>query len=115
MLKFSRFAFFALLAGFVVATAVAAAETAGKVNVNTASAEQLQLLPGVGPALASRIVDHRKQNGAFKTVEDLLLVRGIGEASLERLKPYVAISGETTLREKVRVPRQARAEKAAKS
>lgn len=93
------------LALALVALPAFAAEASGTVNVNSASAEQLQLLPNVGPALAQRIVEHRDKNGAFKTAEDLMLVRGIGEASFARLKPYVATSGSTTLTEKVRVPR----------
>ena len=59
-------------------------------------------LPRVGPAVAQRIVDFREQNGSFKAVEDLMLVRGIGEKTFERLAPYITLSGETTLSEKVR-------------
>ena len=88
----------------VAATPAVAAD--GKVNINTASVEQLQLLPRIGPSVAQRIVEHRKSNGQFKTAEDLMLVRGIGEKSFETLKPYLAISGETTLSEKVRSPKK---------
>lgn len=75
---------------------------AKKVNINNADASQLAMLPRVGPSVASRIVDYRKQNGAFKKAEDLMLVQGIGEKTFELIKPYVATSGETTLREKVK-------------
>jgi len=75
----------------------------GKVNLNTASAEQLALLPRVGAAVAGRIIDFRKENGPFKVLEDLMLVRGIGEKTFDLLKPYIALEGETTLTEKVRV------------
>jgi competence protein ComEA len=68
----------------------------GVVNVNTATAEQLVLLPGVGPARADAIIAHRTKNGAFKRPEDLIAVSGIGERAFERLRPYVAVSGETT-------------------
>jgi competence protein ComEA len=78
-----------------------------KVNVNSADASQLALLPRVGPAIAQRIVDYRKQNGPFKKPEDLMLVRGIGEKTYELLKPYVVTAGETTLKEKVRASRSA--------
>ena len=71
------------------------------VNINSADASQLALLPRVGPSVAQRIVDYRKENGPFKTPEDLMLVQGIGEKTFQLLKPYVAISGETTLKEKV--------------
>jgi competence ComEA-like helix-hairpin-helix protein len=83
-----------------------AAETSkGKVNLNSADASQLALLPRVGPSLAQKILDFRKQNGAFKSAEDLMLVRGVGEKTFQLLKPYIAISGETTLREKVKAGR----------
>jgi competence protein ComEA len=61
----------------------------GKVNVNTASVEQLQALPGIGPKLAARIVEHRQQAGEFKTAEELISVRGIGEKSFAKMQPYV--------------------------
>ncbi|MCJ7756333.1 MAG: helix-hairpin-helix domain-containing protein [Thermoanaerobaculales bacterium] len=92
----------------VAASFAAAAETgqsAGVVNINTADADQLQLLPQVGPALAARIIDYRKANGPFKTVQEIVAVKGIGDSSLEKLEPYLAMSGATTLTEKVRLPR----------
>jgi len=79
----------------------------GVVNINTASAEQLQLLPRVGPTVAERIISFREANGAFKKLEELVAVKGIGESSLERLRPFVATDGKTTLTEKVRLPRAA--------
>jgi competence ComEA-like helix-hairpin-helix protein len=78
-----------------------------KVNINNADASQLALLPRVGPSVAGRIVDYRKQNGGFKKTEDLMLVQGIGEKTFELIKPYVATAGETTLREKVKGSRSA--------
>ena len=92
-----------LLTALVVAgLGAAAAEAAdGKVNVNDASPEQLALLPRVGPAVAQRIIEFREENGEFKSAEDLMLVRGIGEKTFERLAPYVTLKGETTLSEKV--------------
>lgn len=89
-----------------VAMAPATRGADGKVNINTASAEQLSMLPRVGPAVAGRIVEFREQNGSFKQVADLMLVRGIGEKTFELIEPYVAISGETSLSEKVRVERK---------
>lgn len=83
------------------------------VNVNTATAADLELLPRIGPAVAARIVEQREKNGAFKSLDDLMLVRGIGESIFEQLKPYVAISGPTTLTEKVKLPRAPKAEKTA--
>jgi len=96
----------AVLAGQAFAAAPA---DSPRVNINTASAQELQLLPRVGPAVATRIVDFRAKNGAFKSAEDLMRVRGIGERTFELLKPYVSVSGATTLKEKVRSPRPKKA------
>jgi competence protein ComEA len=89
----------------VLSAASADAAASGVVNVNSASSEQLQLLPSVGPALAGRILEFREANGPFASVEELVAVKGIGEKSLDRLRPYVTTKGETTLSEKVRIPR----------
>ncbi len=75
------------------------------VNVNTATVAEFQLLPRIGPSVAARIVEQREKNGPFKTLDDLMLVRGIGESTYEQLKPYVALAGPTTLTEKVKLPR----------
>ena len=98
----------ALAALLLAPVAAVAAEASGVVNVNTASAAQLELLPRIGPSVAQRIVEHREENGGkFASLEDLMLVRGVGERTFALLQPYVALSGETTLEEKVRVPRTA--------
>lgn len=86
-------------------TAFPALAAEGKVNVNTASIEQLQLLPRIGPAIAERIVEYREAQ-RFEAPEDLLLVKGIGEKTFEMLEDYVSVSGETTLTEKVRISRK---------
>jgi comEA protein len=83
----------------------AKSESGKRININTADSGQLALLPRVGPSVAQRIVDYRKQNGAFKKAEDLMLVQGIGEKTFQLLKPYVATAGETTLKEKVKASR----------
>lgn len=80
----------------------AAAQAEGVVNINDAGAEELMLLPRVGPAVAERIIEFRDKNGQFKSKEELMLVRGIGEATYALIEPYVSISGATTLSEKVR-------------
>lgn len=92
----------ALVAGSALA---APAAPTGQVNINTASVQELQLLPRVGPALAKRIVDFRAANGPFKASEELARVKGIGEKSFARLQPHVSVSGATTLKEKVKSPR----------
>ena len=92
-----RTAGLALALLLVGAQPLIAGELRGALNLNTASVEQLILLPGVGEARASAIVALRKQLGGFKRVEQLTDVRGIGERSLERLRPYLVLKGETTL------------------
>jgi competence protein ComEA len=82
--------------------AAAAPAKANTVNVNSAEAAQLALLPRVGPSVAQRIVDYRKKNGPFKSADDLMLVQGIGEKTYALIKPYVSTAGETTLKEKVK-------------
>lgn len=65
---------------------------AGPIDLNTASAAQLEELPGVGPAIAQRILDHREKNGAFRSVDDLLEVSGIGPATLEKIREQATVS-----------------------
>lgn len=62
-----------------------------KVNLNTATAEQLDTLPGVGPVTAQAILDWREENGRFGSVEDLLDVKGIGDATLGELRDHVSV------------------------
>ena len=62
------------------------------IDLNRASAEDLDALPGIGPALAQRIIDHRQAHGPFKKVEDLEGVSGFGAKKLEKIKPYLSIS-----------------------
>jgi comEA protein len=61
-------------------------------NLNSATAAELEKLPGVGPATAVRIVEYRQKNGAFKKVEDLMNVRGIGEKTFLALKPLITVA-----------------------
>jgi len=80
-------------------------QPSGVVNINTASSEELELLPRVGPALAGRIIEFREANGPFQTVDEILAVKGIGETSFEKLEPFIVTSGATTLADKVRLAR----------
>lgn len=62
-----------------------------KVNINTATQSELENLPGVGEAIASRIIEYRQQNGKFSKIEDLQNVKGIGDAKLNNIKEYVMV------------------------
>lgn len=61
------------------------------VNLNTASVAELARLPGVGQVIARRIVSHRKNSGPFRKVDELLVIRGISQARLEKLRPLVTV------------------------
>ena len=70
-------------------TETLAPSTPELLNINTASAEELQTLPNIGVQMAQRIVDYREQYGEFASVEDLQKVKGIGAKTLEKLRPFV--------------------------
>jgi comEA protein len=73
------------------ASAPARPATDGKVNLNTATAEQLERLPEIGPALAARILEYRQQHGPFLRIEDILEVRGIGERKFEKIRDRLSV------------------------
>lgn len=60
-------------------------------NINTATQNELENLPGIGPSIASRIIEYRDQNGKFSKVEDLQNVKGIGDAKFNNIKEYVMV------------------------
>jgi competence protein ComEA len=80
----------------VSGTAMAAGKPAptAKVNLNTASVEQLSTLPGVGPKLAARIVEYRQKSGTFRTTQELMNVQGIGEKNFAKIEAWLSV-GET--------------------
>ena len=61
------------------------------ISINSAGVEELCRLPGIGPAIADRIIEYRKQNAGFKTLEDIMNVKGIGKATYEKIKGYIAL------------------------
>ena len=60
-------------------------------NLNTATSEQLQQVPGIGPATAGKILQMRKTSGPFKSVDDLLAIRGLGAKRLEKMRKYLTV------------------------
>ena len=74
----------------------------GSINLNSASAEQIALLPRVGLKLAQRVVEYRKTTGPFKKIEDLMEVKGVGEKLFVVLRPHLTVSGNTTLTQKIK-------------
>ena len=65
---------------------------AAPLNLNTATAAQLEALPGIGAKTAERILEYRQKNGGFKKIEELMNVRGVGEKSFLKLKPLIAVT-----------------------
>lgn len=74
-----------------------ASALSGKLNLNTATEEQLMLLPTVGPAKAERITAWRQKNGGFRRIADIRRVKGFGFKTFKRLEPFLDVHGETTL------------------
>ena len=79
------------LAALLAASPVLAEAPDQKVNINTATIEELVALPGVGPTLAGRIVEYREKAGQFNSVEELLNVKGIGEKNFEKIADYLTV------------------------
>jgi len=81
-----------LVALLLLSTAAAAQKKpAQPININTAAADELTKLPGVGPATARAIIAYREKHGPFRRVEELLIVRGISRARLRVLRPYIRV------------------------
>jgi competence protein ComEA len=85
----------------------------GVVNINSADASQLSLLPRVGAKAAERIIAYRTEHGPFKKTSDLMQVKGIGAKTFEGLSQYVSVEGKTTLSAKVHGPKRPRTKKPA--
>jgi competence protein ComEA len=74
-----------------ISSDVAPSNTSRRTRINHASAAELQVLPGIGATYAERIVAYRQENGPFKTIEDLIQVRGIGPATLEQIRDKITV------------------------
>ena len=102
MVRFVSTAGAALALAALLCTAATPAFAEGKisgvVNVNTASAAELEMLPGVGASRAKAVIEAREAKGGFKSLDDLLAVKGIGEASLAKLRPHLTLEGKTTVK-----------------
>lgn len=85
----SLFLVLCLLAQVSVGLAATKKPPVRPVNLNAATSEELQLVPGIGPATADKILQMRKSYGAFKTVDDLLAIRGIGKKRLDKMRKYL--------------------------
>ncbi len=89
-------AMFSMLCVSLAGTQASAGSSTGVVNVNTASAAQIAMLPGIGIAKAKAIIAYREKK-SFKTAEDLLAVKGIGKALLSKVRERVVLKGKTTM------------------
>ena len=74
------------------------------ININSASSEELQQVPGIGPVTADKILQMRKSYGAFKSVDDLLAIRGIGKKRLEKMRKYLTVNKSASLGKPVDCP-----------
>ncbi len=86
--------------GFVCQARIcfSAVEVEGKVNINTAAEDQIALLPGIGPKLATEIVNYRTNNGNFQVIDDIKKVSGVGDKKFEKIKNFVTVEGDTTIK-----------------
>ena len=85
------FAVCVLCLGLLPAVLAKKKPPAHPININTASASELQQVPGIGPSTAQKILDTRKSYGAFKSVDDLLAIKGIGPKKLDKMRRYLTV------------------------
>src|SRR5579859_767379 len=99
--------FFALAALFAAATFATKKPPLHPINLNTANSQQLQEVPGIGPATADKILKMRKSYGPFKSVDDLRAIKGIGPKRLEKMRKYLSI-GKPAAKDNSASPRTSR-------
>ncbi len=80
-----------MLAPVAVMAQKGKASSTEKVNLNTATAEQLQTLPGIGPAMAKRVIEYRTKVGKFTKIEELINVKGVGEKRFQKIKDRLVV------------------------
>jgi competence protein ComEA len=93
-----RFSLLILFFSLICAPTILAAKKkppARPVNINTATSEELQQVPGIGPATAEKILQMRKSYGPFKSVDDLLAIRGLGQKRLDKMRKYLTVGKAT--------------------
>lgn len=93
MLKMNRIQVICMLvvAGMLIAAGMSLADDAARININTATVEQLVTLDGIGEAYARRIVEYRKANGPFTSIDQIKEVKGIGEKTFEKNKDKITV------------------------
>ncbi|MBI4716068.1 MAG: helix-hairpin-helix domain-containing protein [Nitrospirae bacterium] len=89
---------FPVSAGWAEAAEQQVQKLTGAVNINTADIGQLMVVPGLGEKKSQTIVKYREKNGPFSRVEDVKKVQGIGDKLFEKIRPYLTVKGETTLK-----------------
>ncbi|HOO37634.1 MAG TPA: helix-hairpin-helix domain-containing protein [Deltaproteobacteria bacterium] len=86
----------------------------GQLNVNMATAEELQLLPGIGETIAQNIIDYRTANGPFRAIDDLVKVKGVGDAKLKNMRDFIKLDGASDYRLTEITSKQGQAQKSKK-
>ena len=89
-----RWVFILLIAFFTLSSYVLT--DTNKININTATVEELVSLPGIGNKIANRIIEYREQNDNFKTIEEIMNVKGIGKKKFKKIKQLITVGDETT-------------------
>jgi competence ComEA-like helix-hairpin-helix protein len=96
--------FFAICFAFAAVSGATKKPPLKPININTANSDELQQVPGIGPVTADKILQMRKSYGAFKSVDDLLSIRGIGKKRLEKMRKYLTVSKSASLNKPVTCP-----------
>lgn len=99
--KAKVFIFFIVLG--LIFTSIMSATAEQKLDINTASVEQLQTLPGIGSVIAQNIVNYRQTHGAFEKIEDIMKIKGIGQKKFEKIKDLITVKKEKTVNFKIAI------------